>query len=465
MRIEKSILKEAWQHLDDSTLYFQGRPIGTIAAMDTEMGSLNYNQIFTRDFFVSAIALLLNDRYDLVKYFLIELVRLQRIEKQMDCFEAGEGLMPASFMKEEKEGEEYLTADFGEKAIGRVTPVDSSLWWLILLRIYTKASGDTSLAARDDFQHAIRLIIDQYLTAHFEMIPTILVPDGSFMIDRRLGLYGHPLDIEILFYAALRSAREILSPNKQNEHYIQAITHRIGHLVFHLREHYWLDISRLNRIYRFGTEEFGENSVNKYNIDSASIPNWTMEWLPDSGGYFVGNLGPGRIDFRFFTSGNLMAILSSLANREQSDSIMDLIGERWLDLVGYMPIKIFYPALEGDEWRIQTGSDPKNVPWSYHNAGSWPFLLWLFTAAAIKTNRPQLAETAIEIAAKRLPKDSWPEYYDGKSNRLVGKEARKLQLWTVAGFIAAQTMLEDPGKAYLLAFEEEPESGTCELKV
>lgn len=118
MRIEKKILKEAWQHLDDSILYFKGRPIGTIATMDTEMASLNYNQIFTRDFFVSAIALLLNERYDLVKYYLIELVRLQRIAKQMDCFEAGEGLMPASFMKEEKEGEEHLTADFGEKAIG-----------------------------------------------------------------------------------------------------------------------------------------------------------------------------------------------------------------------------------------------------------------------------------------------------------------------------------------------------------
>jgi hypothetical protein len=160
-----------------------------------------------------------------------------------------------------------------------------------------------------------------------------------------------------------------------------------------------------------------------------------------------------------------MAVLSSLANKEQSAAIMNLVEERWLDLVGYMPVKICYPALEGIEWTLLTGSDPKNVPWSYHNAGSWPFLLWILTAVAIKTNRLQLAETALGIAVKRLAKDLWPEYYDGRSNRLVGKEARKLQSWTIAGFITAYTLLTDPGKVSLLAFEEEAEENTCELKV
>ncbi len=465
MTIDNKILGEAWKHLEDSIVYFEGRPIGTVAALDTEMASLNYDRVFTRDFFVSAIAFLLNGRYDIVKNFLIELVRLHGMEKEMDCFEAGEGLMPASFKKEEKEGKEYLTADFGEKAIGRVTAVDSSLWWLMLLRIYTKISGDTDLAAREDFQHVVRLIIDQYLTSHFELVPTLLVPDGAYMIDRRMGLYGHPLDIEVLFYAGLLSAREVLPRNKENERYIAAITHRLGHLVFHLRTYYWLDISRLNNIYRFGTEEFGEMAMNKYNIYADSIPEWAIEWLPDSGGYFAGNLGPGRMDFRFFTSGNLMAVLFSLASEEQSDAIMNLVEERWQNLFGEMPMKLCYPALEGDEWRLLTGYDPKNVPWSYHNAGGWPFLLWLFTAATIKAGKSHLAEKAIEIAAKKLLKDSWPEYYDGKSNRLIGKEARKLQLWTVAGFIAADTMLKNPEKVSELVFEPAPEEDTCTLKV
>lgn len=71
---------------------------------------------------------------------------------------------------------------------------------------------------------------------------------------------------------------------------------------------------------------------------------------------------------------------------------MDLIEQRWHDLVGYMPMKICFPALKGLEWRIVTGSDPKNRPWSYHNGGHWPVLLWLLVAAALKTGRVELAQ-------------------------------------------------------------------------
>ncbi|KAL7228503.1 hypothetical protein ACSBR2_007262 [Camellia fascicularis] len=61
---------------------------------------------------------------------------------------------------------------------------------------------------------------------------------------------------------------------------------------------------------------------------------------------------------------------------DQSHAILDLIEAKWADLVADMPFKICYPALEGQEWQIITGSDPKNTHWSYHNAGAWPTLLW-----------------------------------------------------------------------------------------
>ena len=41
----------------------------------------------------------------------------------------------SSFKIESENGRDTLESDFGEKAIGRVTPVDSSLWWLYLLRM------------------------------------------------------------------------------------------------------------------------------------------------------------------------------------------------------------------------------------------------------------------------------------------------------------------------------------------
>lgn len=59
-----------------------------------------------------------------------------------------------------------------------------------------------------------------------------------------------------------------------------------------------------------------------------------------------------------------------------------------------------------------TGCDSKNSAWSDHNGGNWPVLLWLFAAAAHKTDRTELAQAAIAIAERRLFKDKFPEYYD-----------------------------------------------------
>jgi hypothetical protein len=388
------------------------------------------------------------------------MLALQSREKHMDCFKPGQGLMPASFKVESKDGKEYLTADFGEQAIGRVTPVDSCLWWIILLRAYVKATGDIEFAHQAQFQRGLHLILELCLEARFDMYPTLLVPDAAFMIDRRMGVYGYPLEIQALFYAALRAAHELLLPDPDDT-YLKVVDNRLGHLVYHIREYYWVNLKRLNEIYRFKGEEFGLAAINKFNIYAGSIPEWLTEWLADKGGYLAGNLGPGRLDFRFFSLGNLLAIITSLASVEQSQAIMDLIEQRFSDLVGHMPLKICFPAVEGRAWRIQTGSDPKNVPWSYHNGGNWPVLIWLLAAAAQKTGREGLAHKALEIAEKRLDEEQWPEYYDGKNGRLIGKEARKYQTWTIAGYLLANKLMANPEHLNLVSFDEDPATIAC----
>jgi hypothetical protein len=456
--VQSPIVAEAWKALEDSVIYYYGRPVGSVAARDPDVEPLNYNQCFVRDFVSSALLFLINGQTEIVRNFLVETLALQNENKQMDYFNAGQGLMPASFKVATNYGEQFLTADFGEHAIARVTPVDSSLWWIILLRAYVKATGDIALAHQPEFQKGLIHILKLCLADRFDMFPTMLVPDGAFMIDRRMGVYGHPLEIQALFYAALRSARELLAPGRQGEIYTMIVNQRLSTLKFHIRTYYWLDLKRLNEIYRYQGEEFGISAVNKFNIYPDSIPYWLTEWMPEQGGYLAGNLGPARMDFRFFTLGNLMAIICSLASAQESQGIMDLIEQRWDDLVGNMPMKICFPAVEGLEWKILTGCDPKNVPWSYHNGGNWPVLLWLLAAAAQKTNRPQVARVAIELAEKRLSQDQWPEYYDGKNGRLVGKQARKYQTWTIAGFLLAKDLIASPEHLSLFSFDEDVES-------
>jgi hypothetical protein len=463
MRTNNNLVNQAWQALENSIIYYDGQPIGTVAAHDPEMDALNYDQCFVRDFVSSALAFLMKGKVEIVCNFLIKSLALQSHEKQMDCFKPGPGLMPASFKVESRNDEQRLIADFGEQAIARVTPVDSSLWWIILLRAYVKATGDQAFAQQPEFQQGIKLILDLCLAHRFEMFPTMLVPDGAFMIDRRLGVYGHPLEIQVLFYGALRAARELLLPENNGEQYLHEVEQRLGALGYHVREYYWLDLQRLNEIYRYKGEEFGKEVANKFNIYAESIPAWLTEWLPENGGYLAGNLGPGLMDFRFFGLGNLMAILVSLASEQESQKIMDLIEQRWHDLIGYMPMKICFPAVEGLEWRIVTGCDPKNIPWSYHNGGNWPVLLWMLAAAAQKTGRIELAHKAIELAQNRLSEDQWPEYYDGKNGRLIGKEARKYQTWTIAGLLVAQELIANPAHLELISFEENTELMTCLL--
>ena len=82
-------------------------------------------------------------------------------------------------------------------------------------------------------------------------------------------------------------------------------------------------------------------------------------------------------------------------------------------------------------------------------------LLWLLTAACIKTGRPLIARRAIDLAEAKLLKDSWPEYYDGKHGRYIGKQARKYQTWSIAGYLVAKMMLEDPSHLGMISLEED----------
>ena len=71
--------------------------------------------------------------------------------------------------------------------------------------------------------------------------------------------------------------------------------------------------------------------------------------------------------------------------------------------------------------------------------------------------RPELAQKAVSLAEKRLSADQWPEYYDTRSGRFIGKQSRLFQTWTIAGLLASKMRLENPEKASFLFWEEDYE--------
>lgn len=437
-------LKSAYEILNRSIVYFQNQPVGTIAALDQNAPAENYCECFVRDFFPSALVFLLDDQPEIVKNFLSLVVRVRDMQEEIAGHQNLPRVMPASFRVVSINGKESIQADFGDRAIGRVAPVDSMMWWVILLDIYTQITGDIEFAHSDECQRSIRLILGICLRDRFEVFPTLLVPDGSFMIDRRMGVFGHPLEIQSLFYAVLNSARRLLIKHPDNEVINTLSGQRQDALREYVHSFYWLDSKRLNEIHRFENELFGDSSKNAFNVYPESIPEWVAEWLPEDAGYLVGNLGPGRMDVRFFSFGNLLAILFGLADHNQSQQIIKLFEHRWQDLVGMMPVKICYPAMHGVEWHLMTGSDPKNSPWSYHNGGNWPCLNWAFVAACIHVGRADLAQGATDVALRRLASDHWPEYYDGRAGRLIGRRSNQYQTWSAAALILAYKFIDDP---------------------
>ncbi len=438
-------IRSARELLDQSIITYQGEPIGTAAACDPSPVAANYEECFVRDFVPSAIVFLLQGRSAIVRNFLLTVLRLRSQLQVMAGHQRAQGLMPASFRVVNDGESEQIVADFGDRAIGRVAPVDSAMWWMFLLRAYRNVTGDQAFVERDDVQEAIRLTLDLYLKESFESAPTMLVPDASFMIDRRMGVYGHPLEIQSLYYAMLTIAGELLQPGERSDRLLAMAASRLQSLRSFVRLYYWLDRNRLNDIHRYQAEEFGTEAVNVLNVYPETIPQWLLDgWLPADAGYLVGNVGPGRIDFRFFALGNHLAILFGLATHEESAAIMNLYTRHWETLVGEMPLKLCYPALAGAEWRLLTGSDPKNAPWSYHNGGNWPVLLWTFVAAAMRAGRDELAIRAWDAAARRLPGDGWPEYYDGVTGSLIGRRSNFHQVWSATAFLIAHHLLEEP---------------------
>lgn len=439
-------LRDAYAVLEDATVHYQGQPVGTVASYDPEAPAQNYAECFVRDFVPSALVYLLDGRAEIVRNFLDLILT---VRDQLEQIEGHIGLpkvMPASFkVAINADGSEKLRVDFGDRAIGRVAPVDSMMWWVLLLKAYVSSTSDHDFLRSEERQRGLRMIMNICLRDRFEVFPTLLVPDGSFMIDRRMGVYGHPLEIQVLFFASLRASLDLLDPAlPDNAEVLAHVAERLDVLQDYVRSYYWLDLDRLNEIHRYRTEMFGRNSANALNIYPESLPDWVQDWLPDGAGYMVGNLGPGRMDFRFFAFGNLAAVLFGLATPEQSNAILQLYDQRWDDLIGSMPVKICYPAMEGMEWQLMTGSDPKNTPWSYHNGGNWPTLLWPFVGAAVTAGRADLAERAFAVAEQRLPPDGWPEYYDGRHGKLIGRRSNLNQTWSAAALITAHRWLNNP---------------------
>ena len=444
---EEVVVAAAREHFERTLVRIRGELVGSVAALEHPRRSdaANYGEVFLRDNVPVMFYLLLQGRTEIVRNFLDTCLDLQSTTYQT------RGIFPTSFVEENG----IVLADYGQRSIGRITSVDASLWWPVITWLYIKKSGDIEFGTSQRVQRGIQLLLDLVLHPTFEGTPVLFVPDCSFMIDRPMDVWGAPLEVEVLLYGCLRSCCKVMdlaqshSKSRLLEQRLSLTRQWLHDLRRFLLKHYWVTSKTMQVLRRRPTEQYGDQQhENEFNVQPQVIPPWLQDWLENRGGYLIGNIRTGRPDFRFYSLGNALACIFGILAPPQQRALFRLVLHNRNDLMAQMPMRICHPPMDMDEWANKTGSDPKNWPWSYHNGGHWPSLLWYF-ASAVMIHDQRYSRTDVLLMGQmramleecywsqlnQLPRQQWAEYFDGPTGTWVGQQARTYQTWTIVGFL------------------------------
>jgi beta-fructofuranosidase len=444
---EAAVIEKAKAEFERTLVKARGELVGSVAALEhpRRQAALNYGEVFLRDNVPVMLYLLLQGRFAIVRHFLSVCLDLQSSSYQT------RGVFPTSFIEENGK----LIADYGQRSIGRITSVDASLWWPVLCWLYVRHSRDWDFGSSQKVQRGVQLLLDLVLHPTFEGTPVLFVPDCAFMIDRPMDVWGAPLEVEVLLYGCLKSCCHLMELARSNstsrllDQRLVLTRQWIHDLRSFLLKHYWVTSKTMQVLRRRPTEQYGEQQhQNEFNVQPQVIPDWLQDWLENRGGYLIGNMRTGRPDFRFYSLGNSLACLFGLLTAPQQRALFRLVLHNRSDLMAQMPMRICHPPMDATEWANKTGSDPKNWPWSYHNGGHWPSLLWFLGGAVLLHEQlypradvllmgqtKAMLEECYWSQLNQLPRQQWAEYFDGPTGTWVGQQARTYQTWTIVGFL------------------------------
>jgi hypothetical protein len=133
----------------------------------------------------------------------------------------------------------------------------------------------------------------------------------------------------------------------------------------------------------------------------------------------------------FDTLGNLLAILSGVADERQSARILEFIDRHGL---GLHPSPSIYPPVEpgSRDWREYYGS--LNLPHQYHNGGIWPFIGGFYVAALVKSRRYGEAAEAFARLTELNRASEFCEWLHGKTLEPMGVRE---QAWSAGMYLFA----------------------------
>jgi len=363
----------------------------------------NYYSIWARDHSICAIAACLTGDKELIKTSKKGVLYLLRNQND-------HGQIP-SYIEIENRKKVY-------GGLGTITAVDSDLWVPIAahkLYMVTKDKRFVSDINMGRYQKLYR----QLKAFDSNDCGLLEVPKAGDWADIFNRSY-HVLYDQCLYYQALRSLQSLFESNlefckdpilrKKTLKRIRWIKKRRPRVKKRINSVLWFTKENIEGIMR---EYMTETPIEEKNY-----------------GYYQSHIIPFEHYWarRFDTFGNILAILTGVANKKKSNSIMKHASS----IAKPHSIKSLFPPVMKRDKDWEPIYNTREKPYTYHNGAIWPMINGFYINALVKIGK----EPHLEDFANLLRKNDWGfyEHYHGKTGKPMG---RRNQTWSAAGFIIA----------------------------
>jgi GH15 family glucan-1,4-alpha-glucosidase len=173
-------------------------------------------------------------------------------------------------------------------------------------------------------------------------------------------------------------------------------------------------------------------STESHETDSLGRERWVpAKRILSDESYYLPYLGFREAGEWFDVLGNLMAILSGVADARRTETTLGFIERHG---ISERPIRAIYPpVMPGDkDWREYYAV--LNLPDCYHNGGIWPFIGGFYVAALVKAGRHEDAGLALERLAELNRRGGFNEWHHGLTGEPMGVRD---QAWSAGMYLYA----------------------------
>lgn len=143
--------------------------------------------------------------------------------------------------------------------------------------------------------------------------------------------------------------------------------------------------------------------------------------------------------------GNILAALTGLTDTSRAGRIVASLVS--LGANDPYPIRAVGEPIDRHHplWRLYMGRHRQNLPWQYHNGGSWPFIggFWVMLLARLGMTAEAWRELERLARANRLGEWEFNEWLHGRTGEALGMAG---QSWNAALYILAWRTLADGGR-------------------